>query len=56
MFTLTASIPVLKIVSNKIEVSFETDYKSYEIDNLKDKFNSLNAELADYQSQQVPQE
>lgn len=44
MFTLTASIPVLKIVSNKIEVSFETDYKSYEIDNLKDKFNSLNAD------------
>lgn len=44
MLTLTASNPVLKILSNKIEVSFDTDYKSYEIDALKDKFNSLNAD------------
>lgn len=44
MFTLTTSVPVLKIVSNKIEVSFETDYKSYEIDALAEKINALNAD------------
>ncbi|KXL54421.1 hypothetical protein CLNEO_05270 [Anaerotignum neopropionicum] len=44
MFTLTANNPVLKIISNKIEISFETDYKSYEVDALKEKFNSLNAD------------
>lgn len=44
MLTLTASNPVLKILSNKIEVSFDADYKSYEIDALKDKFDSLNAD------------
>lgn len=44
MLTLTANNPVLKILSNKVEVYFETDYKSYEIDSLKDKFDSLNAD------------
>ncbi len=44
MFTLTASEPVLKILSGKVEISFQTDYKSYEIDALTEKINSLNAD------------
>ncbi|WMI81811.1 hypothetical protein [Anaerotignum sp. MB30-C6] len=44
MFTFTASEPVLKILSGKVEISFQTDYKSYEIDALTEKINSLNAD------------
>lgn len=44
MLTLIANNPVLKISSSKVEITFETDYKSYEINSLQEKINDLNAD------------